>query len=53
MVKVRCATNRKVTGEISDGVIGIFYCYNSSDRTVTLGSAQALTEMSTGSISAG
>jgi len=43
----RCATNRKVAGLISDGVIGIFYWHNPSDRTMALGSFQSLTEMST------
>ena len=42
-----CATNRKVAGLIPDGVIGIFHCHNSSDRTMALGSTQTLTEMST------
>ena len=28
-----CAANRKVTGSIPDGVIGIFYWHNPSDRT--------------------
>jgi hypothetical protein len=46
-----CATNRKDAGSIPDGVIGIFYWYNPSDRTMALGSTQPLTEMSTRSIS--
>ena len=46
-----CATNRKVAGSIPDGVIGIFHLHNPSDRTMTLGSTQPLTEMSTRSIS--
>jgi len=45
-----CATNRKVAGSIPDGVIGIFYWHNPSDRTMALGSTQPLTEMSTRSI---
>jgi len=48
-----CATNRKVAGSIPDGFMGIFYWYNPSDRTLTLGSTQSLTEMSTRSISWG
>jgi hypothetical protein len=47
------ATNRKVAGSIPDGVIGIFYWYNPSDRTMALGSTQPLREMSTRSISRG
>jgi hypothetical protein len=42
-----CATNRKVAGSFSDGVIGIFHWHNPSDRTMVLGSTQSLTEMST------
>jgi len=38
-----CATNRKVTGLIPAGVIGIFH---PSDRNMALGSTQPLTEMS-------
>ena len=45
-----CATNRKDAGSIPDGVIGIFHGHNSSDRTMTMGSTQLLTEMSTRSI---
>ena len=48
-----CATNRKVSGSIPDGVIGIFHQRNPSDRTMALGSTQPLTEMSTRSISWG
>jgi hypothetical protein len=40
------ATNRKVAGSIPDGVSGIFDLHNPSDRTMTLGSTQPLTEMS-------
>jgi hypothetical protein len=35
------------------GVIGIFHCHNPSGCTVTLGSTQPLTEMSTRNISWG
>ena len=48
-----CATNRRVSGSISDGVIGIFHCHSPSDRTMALRSTQPLTEMSTRSISWG
>ena len=48
-----CATNRNVAGSIPDGVIGIFYWYNLSNRTMALESTQPLTEMSTSSISWG
>ena len=48
-----CATNRKVTGSIPAGFIGIFHWRNPSDRTMALGSTQPLTEMSTRSISWG
>jgi hypothetical protein len=41
-----CATSRKVTDSIPDGVVGIFLGHNPSGRTV-LGSTQLLTEMST------
>ena len=46
-----CTTNRKVTGSIPAGVTGFFIVINPSDRTMTLGSTQPLTEISTGSIS--
>jgi hypothetical protein len=39
-----CATSRKVAGSIPDNVIGIFYLYNPSGRTVALGLIQPLTE---------
>ena len=42
-----CATNRKVTVSIPDGVTGIFHRHNPSDHTKALGSTQPLTEMST------
>jgi hypothetical protein len=48
-----CATNGKVAVSIPVGVIGIFYWYNPSDRTMALGWTQLLTEMSTRSISWG
>ena len=46
-----CATNLKVAGSISDGIIGIFRWHNPPDRTMALGSTQPLTEMSTRRIS--
>jgi hypothetical protein len=48
-----CATSRKVTGSIPDGVIGIFYWHNPSGRTMALGLTQPLTEISTRNISWG
>jgi hypothetical protein len=48
-----CATNRKVAGSITDGVIGIFYLHKPSGRTMALGLIQTLTEMSTRDISWG
>ena len=48
-----CATNRKVTGSIPDGVIGVFHWHNPSNRTMALGSTQPLTEMNTRRISWG
>ena len=48
-----CATSRKVAGSIPDGVIGIFHWHNPSGRTMTLGSTQPLTQMSTRNISWG
>jgi hypothetical protein len=47
------ATIRKVAGSIPGGVIEIFPCHNPSDRTMTLGLNQPLTEMSTRNISQG
>jgi hypothetical protein len=41
-----CATNRKVAGSIPDGVIGIFHRHNPSGRTMALGLAHPITEMS-------
>ena len=49
----RCATNRNVAVSFPDGVIGILHWQNPSDRTMALGSAQPVIEMSTGSISWG
>jgi hypothetical protein len=43
-----CTTSRKVAGSIPDGVIGIFYWYNPSGRTVALGLTQPVTEMGKG-----
>jgi hypothetical protein len=48
-----CATNQKVVGLIPDGVMEFFIDINPSDRTMALGSAQPLTEMSTRSFSWG
>jgi hypothetical protein len=45
-----CATNRKVAVSIPNGVIEIFHWHNSSGRTMVLGYAQPLTEMSTRNI---
>jgi hypothetical protein len=50
VVQFYCATNQKVAGSFPDGVIGIFYGHNPSDRTMALGSTQPLTEMSIRSI---
>jgi len=46
-----CATSRKVSGSIPDGVIGIFHWHNPSDRTKALRSTKTLTEISTRKIS--
>jgi hypothetical protein len=40
-------------GSIPDEVIGFFNLTNHSSRTMTLGSTQALTEMSSGDLPAG
>jgi hypothetical protein len=48
-----CATSRKFAGLISDGVTGIFYWHKPSGRTMTLGTTQPLTEISTRNISWG
>jgi len=48
-----CAARRKISGSISDGVIGIFHGHNPSGRTMTLGLTQPLTEVSTRNISWG
>ena len=42
-----CTTSRKVTGSITDGVIGISHWHNPSGRTMALGLTQPLTEIST------
>jgi hypothetical protein len=41
-----CATSRKVVASILGGVIGIFYWFNPTGRTVALGSTHSQTEMS-------
>ena len=52
--RLRCCTkNRKVAGSIPDDVIGIFQWHNPSDRTMSLGLTQLLTEMNTMNISWG
>ena len=48
-----CATNRKISGSIPDGVTGIFHWHKPSDRTMALRSTQPLTEMCTRSTSWG
>ena len=48
-----CASNREVADSISDGVMGIFHWHYISGCTMTLGSSQTLTEMSTKNISWG
>jgi hypothetical protein len=45
-----CATSRKVVGSIPDGVIGISHWNIPSGRTMSLGSTQPLTEISTRNI---
>jgi len=47
------AASQKVAGSIPDGVSGFFHCHNPSGRTMTLGSTQPLTEMSTRNVSWG
>jgi hypothetical protein len=42
-----CVTNQKVAGSIGNGVMEFFIDINPSDRTMTLGSTQPLTEVST------
>jgi len=42
-----CAASRKIVSSIPDSVAGIFHWQNPSDRTMSLGSTQPLTEMST------
>jgi hypothetical protein len=46
-------TNQKVAGSMPDGVMEFFIDINPSDRTMTLGLTQHLTEMSTRCISWG
>jgi len=41
-----CATSRKVSGSLPDGVIGIFHWHNPSGRITALRLSQPLTEMS-------
>ena len=41
-----CAKSWKVAGSIPNGVIRSFHLLNPSDRTVSRGSTQSLTEMS-------
>jgi hypothetical protein len=48
-----CAITCNVVGLITEGVTGIFRCYNISGRNMVLGSNQALTEMSTRNTSLG
>ena len=48
-----CATNRKVAGSIADVVTGIFHWHNPSDRTMSLGSTQPLTEIVPGGFPGG
>ena len=42
-----CATIWKVAGSIPDGIIGFFHWHNPFGRTMALGLAESLTEMST------
>jgi len=46
-----CASSRKVTGSIPDGVIGIFLWHAPSSRAMSLGSNKPLSEMNTKNIS--
>ena len=46
-----CSTSRKVAVSIPDCVIGIFHCHNTTGSTMSLGSNQPLSEMSTRNIS--
>jgi hypothetical protein len=52
-VALQSATNRQVVGSIPGDVSGIFHWHNPVGRTMTLGSTQPLTEMSTRNISWG
>jgi hypothetical protein len=47
------ATSRKVAGFIPGEVHGFFNCPNPSSRTMTVGSTQPLTEMSTRTLPGG
>jgi hypothetical protein len=47
------ATSRKIAGSIPEEVIGFLNWPNSSSHTMTLGSTQPLTEMSTRNLSGG
>jgi carotenoid cleavage dioxygenase-like enzyme len=49
-LKIYALLVSRVAGSIPDGVIGIFYRNNPSDRAMALGSTKPLTEMSTRSI---
>ena len=46
-----CTTSQQAVGSIPDVFIGIFHSHNPSGHTVSLGSNQSLTEMSTRNIS--
>jgi hypothetical protein len=48
-----CATIRNFAGSIPDGVAGVSHWHNPSDHTMSLGSTQPVTEMSTTNISWG
>jgi hypothetical protein len=48
-----CATSRKVTVSIPDGIIGIFHWHNPSGLTMALGLTQPLTERAPGIFSGG
>ena len=48
-----CATNRKVVGSITNGVIGSFRCHDPSDRTIALESTQPLGKRVSGVFSGG
>jgi hypothetical protein len=50
---IHYATSWKVAGSIPEKVIGYFNWYNSCSRTMALGSAKHLTEMSTRNLPGG